>query len=79
MSYEKRQQIKEILTRSSPLTTLELFEKMPDKHYSFNTKTLEGILSQMVSNGAVIKLKKGFYRIATEKDNQEKQSQKSLF
>lgn len=79
MSYEKRQQIKEILTRSSPLTTLELFDKMPEKHYAFNTKTLENILSQMVSNGTVIKLKKGLYRIATEKDIQEQQSQKSLF
>jgi len=79
MSYEKRQQIKEILTRSSPLTTLELFDKMPEKHYSFNTKTLEGILTQMVVKGEVVRIKKGLYRIPNQDDLNARESQKTLF
>jgi len=52
---------------------------MPEKHYSFNTKTLEGILTQMVVKGEVVRIKKGLYRIPNQDDLNARESQKTLF
>jgi len=76
MSYEKRQQVKEILKDGSVQRVSGIFKKMPNKHFSFTVKTLHGILSKMVSDGDVIHVKTGFYRLSNEND---KQSQNSLF
>jgi hypothetical protein len=64
----KQDLIKHYLTKVEKATLSEIMENMPFDYHHNNLKHLGSILSNMVQNGSVIRIKKGLFRLPNQSD-----------
>jgi len=65
---EKQNLIKAYLSKVEHATIGEILENMPFSYHHNNKKHLGGILSSMVKNGTLKRIKKGVFRMINESD-----------
>lgn len=61
---EKQKFIIQYLYRFETATTAEIFEAIPWNHYYYKKKHLGEILSRMVKNGSIERVRRGVYRLS---------------